>query len=154
MSDSSDRHWPPLITDAGMSRRVVWRDRLMTLGLWLLLVYFSRHALQLIWYETLRLFGRAPVALDPINWDVSWDRLHPYAIAVAILGVWLMVWAYVALLRLRRAVSVPDPAILSTAEEVIQSGCSEAELASWRQLKVAIVHLDGVGRVRVVPKSS
>lgn len=40
--------WPPLITDAELPRLVVWRDRMLTLGLWMLLLVLCPHPFYLL----------------------------------------------------------------------------------------------------------
>jgi hypothetical protein len=42
MAPTPPMRWPPLITDAKISRVVLWRDRLLTVAAWLVLFYLAR----------------------------------------------------------------------------------------------------------------
>jgi poly-beta-1,6-N-acetyl-D-glucosamine biosynthesis protein PgaD len=142
--------WPPLITDARMPRRLIWRDRLLTLGMWLLLLYFARGAIALMVGEVLDWLGRDN-PMPEIDWVRLGRQLAPYLLAAGLLGLWLLGWGLAAVRRVRRAERLPEPRPVSLEEDAKRGGCTPAELASWRELRVAIVHLDDHGHVRVEP---
>jgi len=152
MSDVPVRPWPPLITDVKMARTVIWRDRLLTLALWLLLIYFARHALLLAGGSAIRFLGHEIGSPDP-QWATWGAWARHYVVVIAALGGWLIVWGRVSVRRFRRGFDLPQPPDLSPAEEAHDAGCSEAELAHWRGLKFAAVDIDAEGRVIVTPRS-
>lgn len=143
------RAWPPIIQDAHVPRAVVWRDRLLTCGMWLLLLFLMRHGFLLIWDELIELFGHARSG-PPANWHDWWLRLKPYFITAAALACWLFGWGIVSLQRIKRHIGKPQPPALSLAEEASRIGCLETELDLWRSAKVATVHIEADGHIRVV----
>jgi poly-beta-1,6-N-acetyl-D-glucosamine biosynthesis protein PgaD len=149
--DHSFRSWPPIIVDAHVPRAIVWRDRLMTIGMWLLLVFLMRHGLQLIWDEANELLGLERYG-PQANWDIWWARLHPYLITAGVLGIWLFCWGLISLWRIRHHTGKPQPPALTLAEEAKRIGCTESELMAWRSARVATVHIDDNGHIDVVVK--
>jgi poly-beta-1,6-N-acetyl-D-glucosamine biosynthesis protein PgaD len=149
MTEKLERPWPPLITDARMPRVMVWRDRITTAAMWLLLLYFVQRELFETWGEAVELFGResAPDA----SWPVWWETLRPYLVTAAVLGLWLLGWSIVTIRRIHQAGETPEQPPLSLAEQARRAGCSEAELATWRTWRVVRVELDDQMKLSVVP---
>jgi poly-beta-1,6-N-acetyl-D-glucosamine biosynthesis protein PgaD len=142
--------WPPIISDADLPRFVVWRDRLLTVAMWLLLAWLCRHMLHWTLDQLLALFGR-PRHLPPLDWRDRWARLQPYFIVVGLLAIWLIIWGLASLRRIRRYSRMPQPAALTLEEQARQGGCSAAELSEWRKPRVCTAHLDEHGAICVVP---
>jgi poly-beta-1,6-N-acetyl-D-glucosamine biosynthesis protein PgaD len=150
MSAQRPADWPPIITNARRPRAIVWRDRILTLAMWLLLLFMIRRGISGLWDETLELFGR--VARGPgIDWEQLWDELSRYLAAAAVLCVWLLAWGLVSRRRQRQLAGTTPPTPLSLAEHAHDAGCSEADLADWRALRTMVVHIDENDRITVVP---
>jgi poly-beta-1,6-N-acetyl-D-glucosamine biosynthesis protein PgaD len=148
MTDKTRPPWPPIITDAREPRLVVWRDRLMTAGMWLLLLYLMRHGIHLVLDAITDLFGH-DLGAPEVDWTMWWSRLQPYFIVAVFLGLWLVAWGFAALRRTRRDVGMPQPPELTLAEEAGRAGSPEADLLAWRKLPVAVVELDEEGHPSV-----
>ena len=132
--------WPPIIDDVALPRILVWRDRLFTLAMWLLLLFLCRHALAGFATALNGLLSNGHLTLT--GWHARWTRLHPYLVVVAILAAWELVWLLITLWRRRQALRQPPPQPLSPAEEAGKSRITVDMLARWRLLKVCTVHFD------------
>ncbi|HYB08444.1 MAG TPA: poly-beta-1,6-N-acetyl-D-glucosamine biosynthesis protein PgaD [Alphaproteobacteria bacterium] len=148
MSGEMRPPWPPIITDAKEPRLIVWRDRLLTVGMWILFLYLLRHGIHVVLDIITDLFGHDLGAPD-LNWALWWSRLQPYLVVAIVLGLWLLAWGFVALKRARQNITKPQPPPLTLAEEARHAGSSEADLLAWRKLPTAIVELDERGRPSV-----
>ena len=150
MTGKSPPAWPPIITDARLSRAVLWRDHILTLAMWLLLLFLMRRGLYALWDETLETLGRARRGPE-IDWDQLWERLQRYLTAVLLLCLWLLAWGIATLRRQQSLAGTTTPQPLSPAEQARDAGVSEADLAAWRSLRIMTVHIDANDRVSVVP---
>ncbi|MBS7790360.1 hypothetical protein KTR66_10150 [Roseococcus sp. SDR] len=142
--------WPPLITAAAQPRWMVWRDWLLTLSMWLLLALLCRHALLTLSAEILLLLGLRD-EIPPLDFREHWRRMQPYWVAVGLLMLWLILWGSVWVLRRRLTRPAPMPRPLDTATEALRHEASAEALLTWRELPVAIVHVEHGGRMRAVP---
>lgn len=142
--------WPPIISDAEVPRLVVWRDRLLTAAMWLLLFWLCRHTLHWALDQLLGLFGH-PQHLLALDWPDRWARLQPYFLVVGLLAIWLLIWGVVSLRRIRRYVRLPQPLALTLEEQAHQGGCSAVELSECRNMRICTVHLDEHGAISVIP---
>jgi poly-beta-1,6-N-acetyl-D-glucosamine biosynthesis protein PgaD len=142
--------WPPIIRDADLPRNIVWRDRLLTAAMWLLLIWLCRHPLHLLLNQFLVLFGYQR-HLELPDWPDRWARLRPYLEVVALFAIWLIIWAMVTLRRALRYSRMTQPLALALEEEAPRAGCTAANLTEWRKLRVCTVHLDERGAVSVIP---
>ena len=130
---------PPII----VTRIPGWmrvRDVLMTIGAWLVIGYFLREGLYLV-YD----YFRAPIfelstATAP-DWGEIWGRLRGFVLLAAALVAWMAFWALDSRARLR-ATHSPQPAPLADRNYAARVGLTEAELAAWRQAKVQAVDID------------
>jgi poly-beta-1,6-N-acetyl-D-glucosamine biosynthesis protein PgaD len=142
--------WPPIITDARRPRAIVWRDRILTIAMWLLLLFLMRRGLAGLWDETLELFGR--VARGPgIDWEQLWEGLSNYLFVAGLLCLWLLGWGFASRRRQERLAGTAAPPPLSLADHARDAGCSEADLTAWRALRIMTVHIDENDRISVVP---
>jgi hypothetical protein len=142
--------WPPIIRDADRPRVIVWRDRICTAAMWLLLLWLCRSGLRGLseasW--TLLRDGR----LDFAEGLESLIRLRHYFEVIGLLALWEIAWMTVTLWRRRRFLHLPQPAPLTSQEEVGKAIGLSADLSPWRKLKVCVAHLDTQGNVFVLPK--
>ena len=121
------------------------RDVLLTLGAWMLIGYFLREGLYLL-YD----YFRAPIfeltsATAP-DWGEVWGRLRGFVVLAAVLVAWITFWAFDSRARLR-ATQSPQPVPLADDSIAAHVGLSESELAVKRSAKVQTVNIDPAGRV-------
>jgi hypothetical protein len=142
--------WPPIITDVELPRYIVWRDRLLTTVAWLLLLALAGDLFLLIIDHALEPLGRPKTGPDA-QLAFWWQRLQPFMAVIALMTAWLILWGLMSLRRIRIYPRMRLPSSLTLAEEAAHAGCTEADLAAWRGLRIAVAHLDGAGRPSVVP---
>jgi hypothetical protein len=140
--------WPPLITAAAQPRWMVWRDRLLTLGAWLLLALLCRNALITISGEVMQSLGLAENVPAP-DFHEHMRRMQPYWVAVGLLLLWVGTWAMVWVLRRRLTRPAPMPEPLDPPSEAARHGADPAALLAWRDMRIAIVHVNE-GRMHAV----
>jgi poly-beta-1,6-N-acetyl-D-glucosamine biosynthesis protein PgaD len=128
---SSNKPWPPLIVAKHVPRSVKWRDTLLTLMMW-----GSFAAL-------------LDIELPNTIWSVFVDRLMPFLLVAVILVASLIIFSLRTLWRRSRAVLLPQPAPLETADQALRAGLDEAELSAAREQRIVIVHIDSNGRHRI-----
>ena len=145
--------WPPIITDVTLPRYIVWRDRLMTLAAWVLLLVLVSDLFRLVAAGPLEMLGH-PQSGHGEKWTVWWERLRPFVQVILLMAAWLFLWGLISLRRVRIYRQMRVPAPLTLAEEAAHAGCTEADLLAWRDLRIAVAHLDEAGRPRVVPKQA
>ncbi len=142
--------WPPLITSAIQPRWMVWRDWLLTLSMWLLLALLCRHALLTLGAEIMLLLGLRDT-LPPLDFREHWRRMQPYWAMVGLLLFWLLLWGSVWVLRRRLTKPAPMPQPLDTKTEALRHEAAPEALLAWRELPVAIVHVERGGCMRAEP---
>jgi poly-beta-1,6-N-acetyl-D-glucosamine biosynthesis protein PgaD len=142
--------WPPIITDVRLPRYIIWRDRLLTIAAWLLLLTLASDLFVIVIARALELSGRSQTG-PGAQWPIWWERLRPFAMVIALMAVWLVLWGLMSLRRVRIYRRMRLPASLTLAEEAAHAGCTEADLTAWRGLRIAVAHLDEAGRPSVVP---
>jgi hypothetical protein len=145
--------WPPLITHAAQPTWMVWRDRLLTVAMWLLLVGVCRNELTLLWSTVHDVLGGELAGRDA-RWDIPWDRLKRLAAVIGVLVVWLGVWGAIALRHVSQVTREPVPLPIDPAAEAEQVAATPEAVQAWRMLPVAVVHTDESGRLRVTPKQA
>lgn len=128
--------WPPLITDAAQSRLVFWRDRALTVLLWVL--FFA-----IFTEETFAFWHRIELVLNDEN--EKWEyRLVPFFAVAGILVVWLSLWALVTYRRLLWSGGFsPMAPTMSLEAEAASRGVAPAELAAAREQQIVAVTIEG-----------
>ena len=139
-------HWPPLITSARQPAWMPWRDRLLTLGMWLLLALLCRSSLALAVDLLRQAIGIERLRPDP-DFALFWARLEPYLLVTALLLMWIVAFGTLALRRLRRR-SLGDAPELPLVEEAATRGAAPDALVDWRTARIAVMHVDAPGRMR------
>jgi poly-beta-1,6-N-acetyl-D-glucosamine biosynthesis protein PgaD len=140
--------WPPIIGNAAVPRTILWRDRLITIAMWFLLLWSCRGGLRRLWDAAGKLLQNDDLA---IVWAPGWAYLRHHFTLVGLLALWLIFWTMVTLWRRRRHMHVPQPPALTLEEQADMMSSAPADLAAWRELKVCIVDLDAQGHVSVAP---
>jgi poly-beta-1,6-N-acetyl-D-glucosamine biosynthesis protein PgaD len=138
--------WPPIITTAKLPRTVVWRDRLLTAVMWLLLFWLARRELLALWDVSGAMIvnGR----LHFTSWHGRWVLLHPYLKTIGALAVWELAWAIVGLWRRHHYSGLPQPQPLTAAEESRKFHNEPSDIEEWRKLKICVVEFDEDGTLR------
>lgn len=135
------KSWPPLI-HAELPVWMKWRDAVLTLMMWGLFAWLLQRQLRLV---SRTVHGRS----DPVDFLTL---LAPYVgLAVVLIGI-LAVAAALTERRRHRALTLRPPAPLALADEARRAGMDEAALAAARDMRIAVVHVDGGGRYRIVPR--
>lgn len=141
--------WPPLITSGQQPAWMPWRDRLLTIGMWLLLALLCRNSI-LLGADLLRdLFGGERLRPNP-DLELLWHRLEPYVVISALLLMWILAFGIVAWRRLLRPVRARTPT-LPILEEAALRRAAPAEIETWRERGVAVLHVEPGGAMRVEP---
>jgi poly-beta-1,6-N-acetyl-D-glucosamine biosynthesis protein PgaD len=135
------RLWPPLI-HANLPPWMKWRDAALTLGMWILFGFLLQ-----------RQFGLAQATYQDSSYLTDFlTRLSPYAHAALLLTILLAIAAKFTGRRLQRSFLLPEPAPLALSDQARRVGMDEAALAAARDLRIAVVYVDGEGRNRIVPR--
>jgi poly-beta-1,6-N-acetyl-D-glucosamine biosynthesis protein PgaD len=138
--NQAGRPWPPLIQGA-LPPWMKWRDAALTVGMWILFGYLFQ-----------RQFRLAQGTYQDVAYLAAFlTRLSPYAQVALLLIVLLVIAAKFTQGRRRRGFLLPEPAPLALADQARRAGMDEAALAAARELRIAVVHVEGGGRHRIVP---
>jgi poly-beta-1,6-N-acetyl-D-glucosamine biosynthesis protein PgaD len=127
---------------------VKWRDILLTSMMWGFFAVLLDTELELFLGNYLEGLGFGPFDTDA-DWAVYFHRLLPFLLTAALIAVWLVIFALRTLRRRSRALLLPQPAPLETAEQAHRAGLDEAELIVARDQRIVVVHIDINGRHRI-----
>jgi hypothetical protein len=144
--------WPPIIRNATLPRAILWRDRICTVAMWLLLLWLFRSAILSLWEAPWSSFRN-----DPFHFAARLARFvhsHPYFDTISLLVAWQAVWTLVTLWRRHRYLNLPQPPALTLEEEAAEIAGAPANLSAWRKLKICVAYLDSPGRLSVLPKKA
>jgi poly-beta-1,6-N-acetyl-D-glucosamine biosynthesis protein PgaD len=145
---SSNRPWPPLIVARHVSRIIKWRDILLTLMMWGFFAVLLDTEFELFLGNYLEQLGLGPFDTNA-NWPVFFARLMPFLLTAAILAGLLIIFGLRTLRRRSRALFLPQPAPLETADQAHRAGLDEAELIVARDQRIVVVHIDTNGSHRI-----
>jgi poly-beta-1,6-N-acetyl-D-glucosamine biosynthesis protein PgaD len=141
--------WPPLITAAAQPRWMVWRDRGLTVAMWALFALVCHNFLFFAADEVRVAVGQPPRReWDPLG---QVDRLRPFLVVALTMVTFLLAAGVMSVRRMRRNLARPKPPPLAVAEEAAHQEATAEALAAWRDLRVAVVHLDAEGRMHAEP---
>jgi len=137
--------WPPLIINANRSPLLIWRDRLMTIGLWAILAWLFISQSVVFW----RRIAEIMYPSDP-DQVVAWEfRILPFLAVAFILVMRLCFWAVLSKRDYNRVTRDQPPPSLDPAVESSRTGLTYPEILAGRQLPVAVVHIDAAGHYRL-----
>ena len=142
--------WPPLITAASQPAWMLWRDRLLSFSRWVGLAILCRNVLLLAGEEGLFFFGIVDQRPAP-DFREHLRRMLPFWMTIGGLLLWLLAWGAVWVLSRKLTPLRPMPAPLEPAAEGRRHGATAEALLAWRELPVAIVHVEAGGRMRAEP---
>ena len=144
---SANQPWPPLIVAKHVPRLVKWRDTLLTLMMWGFFAVLLDIEFELFLGHYLQ---PGLSRFDPdAKWPMFFDRLMPFLLTAAILAGLLIIFTVRTFRRHSRALLLPKPAPLETADQAHGAGLDEAELIVARDQRIVIVHIDADGRHRI-----
>jgi hypothetical protein len=140
--------WPPLITSATQPAWMLWRDRALTILMWVVFFIFLETEGELtVAHIRAALHGTRPDKLA--NWGYFWDQLRPFMIAVAALVGWLCLFGLLTIRRRNRTRlhRAPDP--LELDAEMQRGGMERDALIAAQHMHRAVAHLDAQGHYRI-----
>lgn len=132
--------WPPLITDAARPRWMLWRDRILTILVWVaFLTLFIEQCL--VFHARVETYFAAP--------DAEWDfLLRPFIIAIGIMVAWLALTAVLTYRRAVRARRQSQPPPLAIEAEAAHFGVTPAALTAARRQQIIAVAIEPGGKFR------
>jgi len=140
--------WPPLIVADREPRWLWWRDFIFTAAAWLLFGALVEKE-----FSFLRALYREKVEHLPVtvhsHWGLFTSELRPDFVVIAVLLLFLGGSGAITLRRRRRGFLMSPPAPLAPAAEAQRVGMAEGDLSVARGLRIAVLHVDSGGRVRV-----
>jgi poly-beta-1,6-N-acetyl-D-glucosamine biosynthesis protein PgaD len=139
----SNRSWPPLIIAKHVPRLVKWRDTLLTLMMWGFFAVLLDFEFELFLGHYLQP-GLSRFDANA-KWSLFFERLMPFLSAAAMLAGLLIIFSLRTLRRHSRALLLPQPPPLATADQAHRAGLDEAELIAAREQRIVIVHIDTNG---------
>ncbi|WP_395021554.1 poly-beta-1,6-N-acetyl-D-glucosamine biosynthesis protein PgaD [Dongia sp.] len=134
------RAWPPLITDAARPRWMLWRDRILTILVWILFLA--------LFIQQWRLFQarvEAWLATPGAEWNFM---LGPFFAVVGIMVAWLLLTAILTYSRAMRARRQAQPPPLSLEAEAAHFGVTPEALTAARQKQIIAVAIEPDGSFR------
>ena len=144
-----NRPWPPLIVARHTPRLVKWRDILLTAMMWGFFALLLDTEFELFMGITWSGWALAPSTPMPIGRCIFdrpdcrscwWQPCSPSV---------LIIFGLRTLRRRSRALLLPQPAPLETADQARRAGLDEAVLIAARDQRIVIVHIDADGRHRI-----
>ena len=145
---STNRPWPPLIVATHVPRLVKWRDILLTSMMWGFFAVLLDTEFELFLGDYLEQLGLGSFDAKA-NWLVYFNLLMPFLLMATTLAGVLTMFSLRTLRRRSRALLLPQPAPLETADQARRAGLDEAELIAARDQRIVIVHIDTNGRHRI-----
>jgi hypothetical protein len=145
--------WPPIITHARHGRLVDLRDTLLTLLMWAALLLILYTEMRFAWESLMVLLGRSDAQIDA-ELALFWRRMQPLLWLMGALVAMLAVATLLSRKRRKEAIAETQPAPLPEAEVAAIAGLSEAAMAAARGHRIAVVHRNPDGTLRVEAKAA
>jgi poly-beta-1,6-N-acetyl-D-glucosamine biosynthesis protein PgaD len=139
--------WPPLVNATGLPLFVRVRDTVLTLCAWGLLGYLLRDALYLAWdYFKYPIFELTTAS--PPDWRAMWLRLSNYALFIAAMMAWLLVWGHFRRATMSAATPQPQPPDLPPGQHAQTFELDAVDIQRWQTERRLVVHFDDAGRIK------
>jgi poly-beta-1,6-N-acetyl-D-glucosamine biosynthesis protein PgaD len=142
--------WPPMIGTAHQPAWIRVRDVLLTVLAWVALGWMLATPLALAWdfflVDPVFAFSKH----QSVDWRAKWLLLRPFAIAAALLVVWILFWALLRARALGTRSAQPSPAPLALADHAARWGLKPQVVQTWRVPKVALARFDDAQRLVAV----
>jgi len=136
--------WPPLVRADRVPAWIRARDLLLTIAAWVVLVYWVRGSLLLIWDWLSYPFFELSTQPSP-DWERIWSTLAPFVATAALLAAWLVYWALRRRTILMRQRSMLQPPALDPGVHADRYGLRAADLAALRGPQVVTVRFGANG---------
>lgn len=145
-ASAAPMNWPPLVGIKSLSRSILIRDFLLTLGAWMVFAGMLHNALYLAWdYLSYPMFEYTNA--QPPDWLELWSRIQYEMQIVALLMTWLLAWGYVRRASLSRVEPQPPPPALSPGEHARALGLAPEQVRSWQTERSLVAHFDAEGHI-------
>lgn len=146
-------NWPPIITKARHGRWVDLRDTLLTLLMWGLLLLILYTELRFAWDSLMVLMGRSDAQIDA-ELALFWRRMQPLLWLMGALVLMLAVATLLSRKRREEAIAGRQPEPLPEERVAALAGLSEAAMAEARSHRIAVVHRNADGTLKVEAKAA
>lgn len=123
-----------------------FRDILLTLCAWAIIVYFLREAIELA-IDYFRYPYFQLVTTKRPDWHGMWGDLQSFVIFAVCLISWLAFWAFSSKRKLRSSAMVSQPKPLSLAEHAASLDLTEEQLRSCKSSVITTVFFDRQRRI-------
>ncbi len=143
--------WPPLITAAGQPPWMLWRDRALTMLMWIVFAIILETEAELTIAHVIAIIKGVEPEI-PANWDQFMNSLFPFTLVIIALVSWLVFFGLLTMRRRLRTMLLPQPPPLAFALEAQRAGMEAPSLAEARRLDLAVAHLDAAGHYRIEPR--
>ncbi len=145
--------WPPIITNARHGRFVDLRDTLLTVLMWVLMLAILYTEIRFAWDSLLVLLGRSDAQIDA-ELALFWRRMQPLLWLMGALVLMLAVATILSRKRRDDAIAGRQPDPLPEAKVAELAGMSEEAMAAARAHRIAVVHREADGSLRVEAKAA
>lgn len=140
--------WPPLIVAESVPRWMWWRDFVLTASVWILFVWLAVDEYDFMREAYVERYG-LPTHTFKSHFPRFLQELRPDAVVIGILLFFLGTAGAITLRRRQRGFLMPAPMALPLAEEAGRVGMTEDDLAAARTLRIAVVHVEADGALRI-----
>jgi hypothetical protein len=144
--------WPPIITNARHGRFVDLRDLILTLLMWALMLVILYTEIRFAWESLLVLLGRSDAQIDA-ELALFWRRMQPLLWLMGVLVVMLAIATLLSRRRRDEAIAGRQPDPLPEEAVAALAGLSVAAMAEARAHRIAVVHREADGSLRVTSKA-
>ncbi len=138
--------WPPLVGAAHLPLAIRIRDDILTLCAWGMLGFMLRDALYLTW-DYLRYPIFQLTSATPPDWLELWHRLEGYALFIAVLMAWLLVWGHYRRATLAATGYQPQPAALPPDEHARSLGLRPEDVVTWQAERSLVANFNPEGAI-------
>jgi poly-beta-1,6-N-acetyl-D-glucosamine biosynthesis protein PgaD len=138
--------WPPLVGTELLPLAIRVRDDILTVGAWGMLGYMLRDALYFIWdYLRYPIFeltnARAP------DWLALWQEMELYAVIIAALMTWSLVWGHYRRDTLAAREHRTQPAALPVEEHARALGLRPEDVLAWQAERSLVANFSPEGAI-------
>lgn len=145
--------WPPVIGASNVPWWARLRDIVLTLAAWLLLAYLMMPMLRALWIDMQVVLGLSPPGAVPAM-ERLWQDLRPFLRLVALLTLFMLAYAAVRNLALRRSLRDAEGSpSLDRTTHAQYSGLTPEEAGQLHEARVAVVEFDAAFRIAVIDTS-
>lgn len=138
--------WPPLVGADHLPLVIRIRDDVLTLCAWGMLGFMLRDVLYLTWD-----YFRYPIfeltTASPPDWLELWQRLDGYALFIAALMTWLLVWGHYRRDTLAAREHTSQPAALPVKEHARALGLRPEDVLAWQAERSLVANFNAEGAI-------